>query len=259
HGLRLVLLWFGTWKNCMSCYVPAWVKADQGRFPRVQGRDGRGVEILSPFSEENVRADADAFRALMRRLRQVDRGHTVIMVQVENEIGMIPEARDHSETATRLYQGAVPSELTAYLGERGVELASEVRERWERHGRRMEGSWEEVFGPGLETEEIFMAWHFARYVERVASEGKEELPLPMFVNAALIRPGYLPGQYSSGGPLPHLIDIWRAGAPSIDFLAPDIYFHNFVEWCRRYDAAGNPLFIPETRREAGHAAYAFYA
>ena len=104
-----------------------------------------------------------------------------------------------------------------------------------------------------------MAWHFARYVNRVAEAGKAEYPLPMFVNAALIRPNYRPGQYPSAGPLPHLMDVWRAGAPAIDFLSPDIYFPNFVEWCRKYHRAGNPLFIPEALRGSRSAAYAFYA
>jgi len=93
-----------------------------------------------------------------------------------------------------------------------------------------------------------MAWHFAQYVEHLAAVGKAEYGLPMFVNAALIRPGYQPGQYPSGGPLPHLADVWRAGAPSIDFIAPDIYFPNFVEWAAKYDRPGNPLFIPEAGR-----------
>jgi beta-galactosidase GanA len=104
-----------------------------------------------------------------------------------------------------------------------------------------------------------MAWHFARYAEAVTAAGKKEYPLPMFVNAALIRPGHQPGQYPSGGPLPHLADIWRAAAPSIDFLAPDIYFQNFVEWARRYERAGNPLFVPEAMRSPEASVNALYA
>lgn len=260
HGLRLVLLWFGSWKNCMSCYVPAWVKRDQRRFPRAQSSVGRGLEMLSAFHEENWAADARAFAALMRHLRAVDSGrHTVIMVQVENEIGMIPEARDHSPVANSLYRGPVPAALMEYLETCRGRLAPELETAWERHGRKAAGSWEEVFGPGPYTEEFFMAWQFARYVERVASAGKAEYPLPMYVNAALVRPGYRPGRYASGGPLPHLIDVWRAAAPSIDFLAPDIYFPNVSEWCERYRIPGNPLFIPEIRRNATNPAYAFYA
>ncbi len=104
-----------------------------------------------------------------------------------------------------------------------------------------------------------MAWHFARYVQAVTVAGKAEYPLPMYVNAALIRPGYRPGQYPSAGPLPHLFDIWRAGAPAVDFLSPDIYFPNFTEWCLKYRRGGNPLFIPEALRNADASVNAFYA
>lgn len=249
HGERLVLLWFGSWKNSMSSYVPAWVKRDQARFPRSQLPDGRGMEILSPFSAENRAADARAFAALMAHLREVDaRRHTVIMVQVENEVGMIPNARDHSDVADALFAGPVPGALLSFLASHRDSLAPGLRERWESNGALMEGGWERVFGSGAATEELFMAWHFATYVEAVAAAGKRAYPLPMFVNAALIRPGRQPGEYPSAGPLPHLIDVWRAGAPSVDFLAPDIYFPNFVEWARAYALPGNPLFIPETGR-----------
>ncbi|MGD9636268.1 MAG: DUF5597 domain-containing protein, partial [Pirellulales bacterium] len=260
HNLRLVFLWFGSSKNSMSCYAPAWVKSNQERFPRSVGKDGRGLEILSPLSEENVKADAAAFAAFMRHLREVDGDqHTVIMVQVENEIGMIPEARDWSPEATELYHGQVPTELLQHLTANKERLIPEFRAAWERAGMKASGTWEEVFGPGVATEEIFMAWHFGRYTERVAAAGKAEYTLPMFVNAALIRPNYLPGQYPSAGPLPHLIDVWQAAAPSIEFLAPDIYFPNFVEWCQKYDCGGNPLFIPEAVRESRSAANVFYA
>lgn len=261
HDMRLVLLWFGSWKNSMSSYAPAWVKRDQARFPRAEGSDGRGFEILSPFSSANRDADARAFAALMRHLREIDRRrHTVLMVQVENEIGMIPEARDHSAAADAEFAGPVPGELMQYLARHRDGLAPALRARWEAHGARTSGSWEHVFGEGPVTEEIFMAWHFARYTEAVAAAGQAEYDLPMYVNAALIRPGYAPGAYPSAGPLPQVFDVWRAGAPSIDFLAPDIYFPNFVEWARAYDVPGNAFFVPETGRQpAATPANAFYA
>jgi beta-galactosidase GanA len=237
HDTRVVLLWFGAWKNSMSSYVPAWVKRDQARFPRSQLPDGRGMEILSPFVAANRDADTRAFVALMSHLRTVDARHrTVIMVQVENEIGMIPHARDYSTIANESIAGEVPAALLRYLAEHRTKLA------------RTQGTWEQVFGRGSATEELFMAWHFASYVEAVASAGKRAYPLPMFVNAALVRPGRQPGEYPSAGPLPHLFDVWRAAAPSLDFLAPDIYFPNFVEWARAYAIPGNPLFVPETGR-----------
>ena len=260
HQVRLVLLWFASWKNSMSCYAPAWIKTDSGRFPRARDSSGRSLEILSPFAAQNRQADARAFAALMRHLREFDGDHhTVIMVQVENEIGMIPEARDRSPAADELFAKPVPAVLVQYLGRLDTQLAPELRALWVAQGRKSGGTWEQVFGPGPATDEIFTAWHFADYVQAVASAGKAEYPLPMFVNAALIRPGYLPGQYPSGGPLPHLIDVWRAAAPSIDFLAPDIYFPNFAEWCRRYTRSGNPLFVPEALRSAEASVNVFYA
>jgi len=259
HQLRLVLLWFGSWKNSMSCYAPAWVKTDLTRFPRTQDRTGGSQEMLSPFSEDNRDADARAFVALMSHLREIDGvEHTVIMIQVENEIGMIPEARDRSAIADRLFHQSVPPALLDYLERNRDALAPELRAAWATTGFRKSGTWEEVFGPGPATEERFMAWHYARYVEHIAELGKSVYPLPMYLNAALIRPNYLPGQYPSAGPLPHLLDIWRAGAPQIDFLSPDIYFPNFAEWCRRYQQSGNPLFIPEALRSPDAAANAFY-
>ena len=260
HGMRLVLLWFGSWKNSMSCYAPAWVKRDPQRFPRATDLDGVRQEILSPFSAQNRDADARAFAALQRHLRQTDEAsRTVLMVQVENEIGMIPTARDHSAEADRAFASAVPGELMAALAAHREELAPELRALWLAAGGKPSGTWSDVFGPGPAGEEVFMAWHFARYAEAVAAAGKREYPLPMFANAALIRPGHQPGQYPSAGPLPHLFDVWRAAAPSLDFLAPDIYFQNFAEWARRYRRAGNPLFVPEAMRSPEASVNALYA
>ena len=260
HQLRIVPLWFATWKNSMSCYAPAWVKMDQKRFPRSQDAMGRGMEILSPFSKENLGADARAFAAFMRHLREVDGNyHTVIMVQVENEIGMIPDSRDRSAIAEKLFKESVPTELMNYLGEHKETLIPEFRAQWAAAGFKTRGTWEEVFGPGTKTDEIFMAWYFARYTNQVAQRGAAEYKLPMYVNAALIRPGHQPGQYPSAGPLPHLMDVWRAGAPQIDFLSPDIYFANFAEWARKYQQSGNPLFIPEAAPNSSCAVNAFYA
>lgn len=260
HQLRLVPLWFGSWKNSISCYVPAWVKTNQRRFPRSQDATGRSIEILSAFSNENVEADARAFAALMRHLREVDGSeHTVVMMQVENEIGMIPDSRDRSAVAERLFKQAVPADLMKYLIEHKDSLAPEFRAQWGAAAFRTRGSWEEIFGQGPRTDEIFMAWYFARYTNEVARRGAAEYKLPMYVNAALIRPGHQPGQYPSAGPLPHLMDVWRAGAPAIDFLSPDIYFTNFAEWARRYRQSDNPLFVPEASPNPASAVNALYA
>ncbi|MBV9404747.1 MAG: DUF5597 domain-containing protein [Acidobacteriaceae bacterium] len=259
HDLHLVFLWFGSWKNTWSSYTPDWVKRDFERFPRVQLRNGSGTERLSPLSAENRDADAHAFSALMRRIRQVDGdAHTVLMMQVENEVGVIPDARDHSPAADSAYSAPVPHELISYLERHKDSLDPELRARWQATDFKTSGNWEAVFGPGLETEDLFMAWQYARYIGKVAEAGKAEYDLPMFANAALIRPSYAPGQYNSGGPLPHSMDIWKAGAPQLDFLAPDIYFE-FKKWCAAYARPGNPFFIPETVGGDQGAANIFYA
>ena len=259
NGLHVVVLWFGSWKNSMSCYAPLWVKSDQERFPRARTADGRAVEIMTPFNATNRNTDAVAFAHLMKHLHAIDgTTQTVIMVQVENEIGMIPEARDHCREADRAFAQNVPSELMRYLQAHRETLTSELRDAWSKAGMKTSGTWEEVFGKGLHTDEMFMAWHFARYTDYVANAGKREYPLPMYVNAALIRPNYKPGQYPSAGPLPHLMDVWRAGAPHIDFLSPDIYFKNFAELLGKYDRDGNPVYIPEVDRQQS-ATNAFYA
>ena len=262
HNVKLVLLWFGSWKNSMSCYVPDWIKEDQHRFPRAQTSDGSGEEILSALSPNNLAADSEAFVALMTHLRESDGAdHTVIMVQVENEVGMIPEAREHSVAANAAFMSAVPAQLTDYLAKHRDTLQPSLRKAWEAHGSKAGANWPETFGFGLATDELFTAWTEGRFTGEVAARGKAVYPLPMYVNAALIRPGKLPGQYPSGGPLPHLFDIWRAAAPDIELLSPDLYFPNFIEWASQYVRPDNPLFIPETGRvnAAEMAANALYA
>ena len=258
NHLRLVVLWFGAWKNAYSSYVPAWVKTNTERFPRVQTSDGRDTERLSPFSTTVRDADAQAFSVLMRHLREVDGDrHTVLMVQVENEVGVIPESRDFSAVAGASFTAAVPLPLMNFLGEHRAKLNPEFRAAWEAAGARTSGTWQEVFGKTPLTDDLFMAWHFATYIEYIVKAGKAEYPLPMYANAALVRPNYEPGQYNSGGPLPHSMDIWHAGAPSLDLLSPDIYFNDFAQWAGSYTRPDNPLFIPEAQSGAANALYTF--
>ena len=267
YNIKLVFLWFGSWKNSMSCYVPLWIKTDQGRFPRAREENGKAEEILTAFDKTNRNTDAKAFATLMKHISEFDeKEQTVVMIQVENEIGMIPDARDYCNSANEFFNAAVPEEFINYLKENKNKLTPHLYEMWEKNGFKTEGNWEEIFGQSLQTDEIFMAWYYAKYSNYVAEAGKKEYPLPMYVNAALIRPGYKPGQYPSAGPLPHLFDIWKAAAPEIDFLSPDIYFPSFVEWSTKYDIPtngqtnyDNPLFIPEVgnNQSITNAFYAF--
>ena len=259
NKMKLVLLWFGSWKNSMSCYAPAWVKANTERFTRAISKNGVQQEIVTPFNKNNLDADKKAFVRLMQHIKEVDsKQNTVITIQVENEIGMLPDARSYDEAANKAFDQPVPEQLINYFQKNKNNLVPELKTLWETNGYKTSGNWEEVFGKSLSTDEIFMAWYYAKYANEIAAAGKAVYDLPMYVNAALNRPGWKPGLYPSGGPLPHLMDIWKAAAPSIDMLEPDIYFPNLQHWCDLYTRFGDPLFIPEHRFEKGIDAKAFF-
>jgi hypothetical protein len=261
NNLKLIFLWFGSWKNGVSTYPPLWIKTDLKRFPRARNKEGQSLDILSTLSETNLKADSRAFSALMKHLRETDAEHRVIMVQVENEVGVLSEARDHSAEANEAFRKEVPVELIRYLEKNKATLVPGFLKKWEANGFKTSGNWEEIFGAGDGTDEIFMAWNYARYVGRVAAAGKSEYPLPMFVNVWLSdwreTAPMKPGDYPSGGPLPYMMDVWKAGAPQIDILAPDIY-SNFDERCALYHRANNPLFIPELVRTTESCSAIFY-
>jgi len=278
HNLRLGLLWFGTWKNGLSSNPPDWVKSNFERFPRAQMvgdktpwpvfggsrtevTGSRSIELLSPFGDASRDADARAFAALMRHVKAVDgQQHTVVMIQVENEVGLQGDTRDRSPLANKAFEGPVPKELMDYLQQHKDTLIPELRKVWEAAGFKTSGTWEEVFGKGRPADEIFMAWYFARYVGRVVEAGKAEYPIPMFLNCPQTGFGRGNRGGQSGGPMPDAFDVWRAGAPQVDLVAADIYSPDFVGFCRRYTQSGNPLLIAENRRGPeikGRALYAF--
>lgn len=263
QNLHLALLWFGAFKTTYSTYVPSWVKTNPAKYPRVKNSQGESLPLLSVFSANNLTANANAFKALMQHIRQVDaRQQTVIMVQVENEVGLFNMARDHSDAANGAYNQGVPVDLTRYLTANKGKLQPEIDSIWQANGAKTSGSWEAVFGPNVLDEknprvlsnladELFTAYHYTKYVGRLAAAGKEAYPIPMFVNAWPKMPGFtgIPGKYPSGGPVPHLLDIWRANAPAIDFLTPNVYAPKagIYALAEQYHRSGNPLFIPEIR------------
>lgn len=260
NDFKLVLLWFGSWKNSMSSHAPSWVKKNQTKFPRIRDEKGVSHEILTPFSENNLQADLKAYQALMKYIKETDANdHTVIMIQTEKEIGMLPTARDYSSLANERFKENVPVELMQYLLKNKENLVPEFSEMWGKSGYKNSGNWEEIFGTGPQTDELFMAWYYSKYTNSIIDAGKVVYPLPMYVNAALNRTESKPGlSYPSGGPLPHLMDIWKAGGPSIDFLSPDFYFPDLKHWCDLYTRQGNPLFIPEHRFDNTIAAKAAF-
>lgn len=257
-GLKVVFLWFGAWKNSMSCYAPSWFKSDYKKYPRAYTSEGKPLEIASAFSENVYQADSRAFKAWLGHLADVDKEGTVLMVQIENEIGMLEDARDYSAAAQREYDKGVPSQLIAFLEKNKKSLHPQLLERWRDNGMKRTGSWREVFGDDIYSDEYFMAWNYAAYVERLAREARDILGRPLYVNAAMNSRGRKPGEYPSAGPLAHLKDIWHAAAPTVDILSPDLYDKGFTDWVAQYHTSDNPLFIPEIRRFDGNAAQAYY-
>jgi hypothetical protein len=251
HNLHVVFLWFGTWKNGNMHYVPAWVKNDPKRFPNIIRPDGEPIDVLSPNSRNNLEADKAAFVALMRHLKQIDGdAHTVLMIQVENESGNIGSVRDNSPDANRAFGGQAPADLLAAA-------------------HRQPGTWVQVFG--ADADETFQAYYQAKYINEIAAAGKREFDIPCYINVWIdYPPAELPERqidtpgiaYPSGGAVQKMIWLWRAVAPSIDLIGPDLYTDNsrfYRATIAAYQRPDNPLWIPETGRDDNFAKFFFYA
>jgi hypothetical protein len=251
HNLHVILLWFGTWKNGNMQYAPVWVKTDTKRFPRMIRPDGTPIDVLSANSRTTLEADKAAFTALMRHLKQMDgEQHTILLVQVENESGGIGSVRDFSTDSNKVFAGQVPADLLAAASKQA-------------------GTWTQVFG--ADADEVFQIYHQAKYINEIAAAGKKEFDIPCYMNVWLShltnelpqRQVYLPGiQYPSGGAVQRWVGLWRALAPAMDLIAPDIYTSDSSEYrdvIAAYHRPDNPLMIPETGRTDVFAKYFFYA
>lgn len=243
NGVRLDLLWFGTWKNTSGTYRPEWVKTDKQRFPHMMTKDGRTHYVPTPLSRSNLEADKRAFAALMRHLREIDPQHTVVLVQVENEVGSYNNPRDFSPLANKLFAGPIPAALARKVGR--------------------SGTWEAVFG--RKADSSFNAWYTACYVDEIAAAGQAELDLPMYVNVVTSDPSDPKageGGGASGGADWPVLDIWKAAAPHIAVAAPDLYDRDYVQVNGKLDKMSrpdNPLFVPENGNDLPFARFFWLA
>ena len=250
HKKHLVLLWFATWKNTSAQYTPAWVKLDRKRFPAMLDRDGKPSYCLSPFGVETLKADKRAFVALMAHLKKLDaEQRTVLMVQVENEVGTYGLVRDFGAAAQAAFEQPVPDAVIA----RKKPVAAAI------------GNWHAVYGDYAD--EYFHAWAIARYIGDIAQAGRAAYDLPMYVNNALRNPLEQPPKpwnkdFASGGPTHDVIDIYKAAAPALDVVAPDIYnpesaqIEANLKLFRRTD---NALWVPEIGNATGYARWLYAA
>jgi len=241
HHVHLVLLWFGTWKNTAPAYTPAWVKLNPARFPHMVDAKGNMHYALSPHYRSTLEADKRAFVHLMDHLRVNDPQNTVIMIQPENEVGSYGSVRDFAPVAQKLFDGPVPAALLDQV-------------------HKAPGTWRQVFGP--DADEFFHAWSIASYVNEIAAAGKEVKALPMYMNCALPSAfgRQLATTYASGGPAHFVIDVYKAAAPAIDIVAPDIYARDhasYLAYLGYYGRPDNALFVPETGNDNEFARYFF--
>jgi beta-galactosidase GanA len=248
--VRVVLLWFGTWKNTSPQYTPAWVKFDNQRFPRMVDKDGKDSYCLSPLGDQTLAADKKAFTALMTHLKKVDeKRRTVLMMQVENEVGTFGLVRDFGKRAQALFEQDVPP---AVLTRKKAPVPGAAH-----------GNWRAVYGDYAD--EYFHAWAKASYIEEITKAGRAVYDLPMYVNNALRDPLEQPpkpwkNDFASGGPTYDVIDIYKAAAPHIDIVGPDIYH---PEWAKvsahldKFQRPDNALFVPELGNAEAYARYLY--
>jgi beta-galactosidase GanA len=251
HKTRLVLLWFGAWKNTGPAYTPEWVKFDNARFPRMLEKDGKTSYCLSPLGVNTLASDKRAFVALMEHLKKIDGDkHTVIMVQVENEVGTYGVARDYSPAGQAAFKQPVPAAVLAQQPPPA--------------GRAKQGSWAEVYGDYAE--QYFHSYAIASYIEQLAKAGRAVYDLPMYVNNALRDPhlnGPTPpwkADFASGGPTYDVIGIYKAAAPHLDVAAPDIYMPESSKvnaTLQLFKRPDNALMVPEMGNAAGYARYLY--
>lgn len=244
------------------------MKKDTKRFPRAKLDRGGGelaiADVVSIFHSEAQKSDAKAFQMLMEHIKEIDEKHsTVVMVQVENETGLLGDSRDRSAAAEQRFNEPVPSKVLEVLNSERRNFRPELQANLSKLHADSEGSWPEVFGYSLQTDELFMAYHYALYLEQVASAGKSAYPLPLYTNVwqnyagedsdndfpVVAGGGGAPGDYPSGGGVINVIDIWQLSAPTLDFIAPDIYLNEYSSSCANYRHRDQPLFVPEQRRD----------
>lgn len=244
NDIKLILLWFGLWKNAESMYVPGWMKEDSKTYFRAQKASGEKINTISPLCDAAIAKDEKCFAAILKHLKEVDeKENTVIAIQVENEIGILGDYRDYCDAANSAFEAEMPKEMTDLTG-------------------RM-GSWKDALKDNAE--EAFMAYHFAKAVGRISKAGQAEYNLPMYANAWLRQYPWVPGTYPSGGPVAHgkggtaIHAIWKTMAPNLFTLAPDIYVPYVAEIMDEYAYPENPLFIPEVRKDAVASSYCLYA
>jgi hypothetical protein len=254
YGIKLILLWFATWKNGNMDYAPAWVKTNPKRFKRVISQTGNEIWNLSSHCKENLEADKNAYAALCQHLKTKDsKEQTVIGIQIQNESGILGSDRDYGTDGQAVFNSNVPAKLVTAMKKTGKGY---VFETWQKAGGKTAGTWPELFG--WEAGEFMTAWGIATYIDNMAAAGKKNYDIPMYINVWLMGQGWwpIPGEaYPSGGAVTKVLDIYKWFTPHVDMISPDAHVaesKNYEAVCAAYAREDNPFFMPETG-SAGNA------
>jgi hypothetical protein len=247
RNMHLIIVWFGTWRNLQSNYVPRYVWDEKIAFPAVKKNGKQDNGRVSPHAMKCAVRDGLALQSLLARASVKDPGHQVLIaVQVENEM---PNGWDWSIEANAAFKEQVPKELLDYLKANDTpkfdpsKLGSFAYSRYHDNGSRTSGTWEEVFGnkplppdpraDGASDARLAMGAYYAgKYIEAVVRKAKEALNIPMYANAWC---GESPCDSA-------YMDIFHIGCPSLDGMGPDSPGDNLFQWVRPWNMLVEPEF-----------------
>ena len=257
HNMKVAFIWFGAFKNPMMTYAPSWVKKNPKKYPHAVDEQGREMEHISVYGSEILKADTKAYQAFLQHLKDTDKDHTVVMIQLQNEPGLRGTKRDFSADANKAWKAQVPAQVVDYLKANKGKLQPDMEQMWAKYGNKTTGNWEDLFGTsemnnqienGIRnfTEHVFTAYGYANYLEQMAKAGKEVYPLPVFINASVFGMNTRGVSLGNGCSIPEFFDIYKAAAPSIDILTPNSYMQQ-LDWLgKAFSWKGNPILIPES-------------
>jgi hypothetical protein len=218
HNMKIVLVWFGSYKNGNLTYAPDYIRFDHKTYTKVIDKHGKvHTNFCCPTARETHRRDELALIEVFKHLKEVDsETHTVILFQMENETGIFGTDRCYCGSCNEEYK------KNDYEKEYGVRAG-----------------------------EYFTAQCIAEYCDSLTKTVKDIYPLPVYMNAWLNkvhaneRAGF---DYPNGGPVPDVLEMYFKTIKYIDCIAPDIYQfsrRDFEYFCKAYSIHNNPLFIPE--------------
>lgn len=257
YEVKLLLMWFATWKNANMDYAPEWVKTNPQRFKRVLSRTGDFIWVLSSHCQANLEADKRAFTALCRHLKAKDSTEqTVIGLTVQNESGIMGSDRDYGPAAQAAFDGSVPSQLVTAMKKNGK---GPIYNQWQKTGGKESGNWTQLFG--WEAGEFMTAWSIAKFIDNIAASGKAVYDIPMYVNVWLMEQNWwpIPGEsYPSGAAVSKMMDLYKWFTPHVDMISPDAHIaeaDRYEAVCASYARPDNPFFMPETGAEGDSHAW----